>query len=1168
MLRAGVPSQLVNVFKSFYAGLRRRFRYGQLDGSQWRAANGLAQGCPASPDLLNILFEAFHRWAHAAGHGVEVGGVRVASTSFADDLALVAASKLEMVTLIDAYLEWCCLLDFKVVKVQLWCSLPGTHTLQVTDRLLESSPTFRMVGVVLASCEATATRQHLAPRLEKALTTAQRLRCLPLPVSVTALLWRTTVLAQALYGCEVRDVRPTQLAPLMSAGRALFAKRQPLHLNLWRSPVVLFSPSLGESTVRDPMLEVRERQLQWLQLLANSPSNVGTIHRAVAWADGSWLEPTPALRSALNDMGWSVRRNVDCLRSANWPQLTPEAGYPGTVLLEPVDQFPMPGAAFSDGSLSGTGGAAVVLEHTEDSRLATVPYPRSSTHCELVALCVALTLTPVPPRILKDSLTSLRLALSWGRWPVARTLHCADRVEVRQLVHMAVQLPSPPLLEKVKAHDTSAIAAGHPKAVGNDLADQLARRAAEEPGHPVWCSADAPFGDPVELLDASSTVVMDVVPAVHRDRWSQSRRQLVRRRTWFAEMYPADVPMDWQLSSGIFCRPAVSGGCFVYSVPLLTIKWIGRLRAGCLATGLRRHTQLGPPRVPTSSCLCYVAAEEDDLHAVAGCNATGSADWLENLTEAWQEAALACRLDVPPPDVGWLEPLRFPLLAALIPAALRTSLPLPSGDAARFLSRLHRTLAQVTAERLRRRQELLTVLARSSPQPGAPLVSVRSCPLPPERQLSVADLRRLEVERRDSHTDAPAVPLMPTAAPSSGEPRRAWLQSRLARLLNEDTVVCDVAAGAMGPCLLELFERITGEMFTMTPGALLTARVRAIGRVLVTLQNRPGLLDAPLLQGRRVCRTGAYSCWNRRPRVWADWEAWRRQVQLVETFQRAPPSARQERGQVDVQLAGWLNQHRHLQPVEVTAGECSMALMLLWEVEHGRSFPTVGADVSNNLTGFTRRLLRRVAEDDELKLWLTTKEVQQPLAPGLPDSHHTRWSVRICPPPAGEPQGWYEEFTRRWRQYLGSLAQPVGRSTFAAVLSAATSSSNRPTPPGPAFARRVGRRRARSVEVGPEPPARRRAASPARQAPDAGPRPVEDLLSSSPAAPVTAPGVRARSPGSTSPSTTRPTKRQCSLQGWLRPKPPVESAMGVSQQQSAPAASPTRHGRATQGPPT
>ena len=34
-----------------------------LYDTEWSMSNGLAQGCPASPDLLNILFEPFHRWA-------------------------------------------------------------------------------------------------------------------------------------------------------------------------------------------------------------------------------------------------------------------------------------------------------------------------------------------------------------------------------------------------------------------------------------------------------------------------------------------------------------------------------------------------------------------------------------------------------------------------------------------------------------------------------------------------------------------------------------------------------------------------------------------------------------------------------------------------------------------------------------------------------------------------------------------------------------------------------------------------------------------------------------------------------------------------------------------------------------------------------------------------
>ena len=72
----GVDSDTVACFGSFYSQLRQRFRFGQVDGSEWSTTNGLAQG--------------FHRWAAAQGLGVPVDTSFVASTSFADDMVLVA----------------------------------------------------------------------------------------------------------------------------------------------------------------------------------------------------------------------------------------------------------------------------------------------------------------------------------------------------------------------------------------------------------------------------------------------------------------------------------------------------------------------------------------------------------------------------------------------------------------------------------------------------------------------------------------------------------------------------------------------------------------------------------------------------------------------------------------------------------------------------------------------------------------------------------------------------------------------------------------------------------------------------------------------------------------------------------------------------------------------
>ena len=93
--------------------------------------------------------------------------------------------------------------------------------------------------------------------------------------------------------------------PLASAGKAALQAKVPLELNVWRAPEVLHGPPLGDSAVREPLEEVRERQLRWLQLVTNLPGLVGTVHRVAAWRPrtGTWKEPSAALESAAQAVG-------------------------------------------------------------------------------------------------------------------------------------------------------------------------------------------------------------------------------------------------------------------------------------------------------------------------------------------------------------------------------------------------------------------------------------------------------------------------------------------------------------------------------------------------------------------------------------------------------------------------------------------------------------------------------------------------------------------------------------------------------------------------------------------------------------------------------------------------------------------------------------------------
>ena len=1160
--RAGVQESTVRAFETFYHQLQRRFRYGQVDGAAWQAANGAAQGCPASPDLLNLLLEAFHCWARAEGLGVRVGPVVIPSVSYADDVVLVAQSQAETEVLATAYLRWCALLDLEVTKVQLWWSGRYVRRLRVEGLEAETQPFFRIVGVVLGTSENTVTAAQAGQRLPKAIATAQRLRALDVPAALAAHLWKTTVLPQALYGCEVRDLTNALLRPLTSLGKTLLAAKFPLKLNTWRAPEVLMGPPLGDSALRDPMWEMRTRQLCWLQLVATLPGLVGVVHREVACLGGAWEEPTAALRAALQAVGWRAVRNEACLRGEDWPQLTPEAAYPGDICMLPVDDFPLTNAVFTDGSVAAAGGAAAVQLDTDIVLQLHLPQPRSSTHCELVALALAMGLGT--PQVVTDSLTSLELLSRWPLLSAARILRCADRVEVRRVLHLAAGLVRAPQLEKVKAHDEQALKMGHPKAVGNDRADHFAKQAASEAGVPELNLSLAEFEDPVLLLDGAGQIVRDVSRALHFVDWRGRGSLPHRARPMLDLLYPIGLGIDWGCSAGIFGRPTTVQTLFVHPVLPAVVKWMARVRAGCLAA---RERLFRRKMVGSAACPCCAFPTEDEEHILFGCSATGTADWLVLLCEVWVKAAAEAKVMVAAPE-AWLQDHRWQLVAALIPSSISKEVDLAPADRARFCRRLHVQLALETAERLRRRQAMIVAAGGPDgvPDCGPALEGTdvsswvgglpRSCGLVTERQLSPRSLRDLEVQRRtdrltadpqpstsSSSSLAPALPSpLAPPVPLLGRQRARWLRQRLVQLLQEDTEICPVVAGSTAEALLALFERVTGEMFSDSPGAALTSRVRSLAKVMGNI-TREARLDPPLQSVER----NMYRVWNRVPRVSMDLDRWRQEERRRDAAGPSVLRVRQAMAGVDAELAAWLRGHRYLVPTAVEQGEAGMALLLLWEVDHGRPFPAgvAGESAAATLASFSRRLRTRVAQDDELSAWLQVREMQFPLAPGLPASHQLRWSVRVRRPEPGEATGWYNDFVARWRAYLASLLPASQRAQPAAeVLEGRPRKRQRAVPPSPDAGQAN-----MIVEVP--------AVVPVQQAPDgAAVRPAGRRQR-----------VRARSPAVVpGPGTKRP---RMDLRGWLQPRNMEETLPSTAMASSTGGtAVSSGHGRATAGDPT
>ena len=762
MEEAGIPTGLVQCFRSFYAHLRQRFRYGHVDGAEWLMANGLAQGCPASPDLLNLMFEPFHHWAGAQHVGVELEGAFLASCSFADDVCLLATTQQEVELLVGAYQHWCGLLRIQlhIGKTELWCStLPAGRKVELQlasgPLVLETRATFRMVGIELSASEQVATTAHLASRLPKAQLAARRLAALSVPAPVAGQLWRTVVLPQLLYGCELRHLTTAHVMPVWAQGKTTLPRLQPLCLSHFAAAEVLSGPPLGACAVRDPRLEMLVRRLRWLQHVGNHSGLVGTYHRFLASPrGGDWEEPSPALRAALNALEWKVQCNPTALCARRWPHLEPELRYTGDVTLTPSEDLAPRDTVWTDGSFTTRGGAAALQWHTRRSVLVTVPQPRSSTHCELVALTLVAQFQPAPALVLTDSLSALQLIASWGRRSLGTILSCPERAAVRQFLSVWHGAAAVPTLEKVKAHDDALAAKGYIKARGNVAVDALAKQAA---AGSVWSySEDMRFADAVQLCSSTGECQLQVGTAVETAWWMSSIREGGVRRTWLSVLYPVGLDFDWQASTVVFRRPAVEEHGFAYAAGPPVLKWVARARSGALNTQARLVTA----RLATSPrCLCCPAELEDDLHAVLGCPATGSADLALLVLELWAQACGPKRR-LPLPS-GWVA-IHLPQLAVgLLPRSLRGHLPgIETWEVALVLRSFHLSLCERLAEVLRRRERLMDEQRGSSSSSSSTNPATGGLTQSSTRELTVAELRAAE-------QSAPILPPVDPAQPHS-----------------------------------------------------------------------------------------------------------------------------------------------------------------------------------------------------------------------------------------------------------------------------------------------------------------------------------------------------------------------------------------------------------------
>jgi len=148
--------------------------------------------------------------------------------------------------------------------------------------------------------------------------------------------------------------------------------------------------------------------------------------------------------------------------------------------------------------------------------------------------------------------------------------------------------------------------------------------------------------------------------------------------------------------------------------------------------------------------------------------------------------------------------------------------------------------------------------------------------------------------------------------------------------------------------------------------------------------------------------------------------AWRQAEARVQGGGAPPAKTKVERRKsqaLSAGLLGWVRGHQFLVAEEPGGrGETSVALLLLWEVDHGSDFGE--GRLEERVRQFSRRLNDSVKRAGDIAAWLTMTQEFRPWLPGGVAYTMATWTVRIRRPKAAEERGWYDAFAARWRAWL------------------------------------------------------------------------------------------------------------------------------------------------------